>query len=138
MSVGEGTGTDFSTMRRRNYPTLKQFTVFLENRVGQLQEVVRRFEAQITERTRVMLVSHMINITGQVLPVKLLVQLGRKHGIPVIGMNTEVPDQASVEFSEAFYDALGAGRDLDFAFQLGCSAIELYDLKAEDTPVLKR
>jgi hypothetical protein len=44
MSVGEGTGTDFATMRGRNYPTIRQFTVFLENRVGQLLEVVRRFE----------------------------------------------------------------------------------------------
>ena len=44
MSVGEGTGTGFATMRGRNYPTIRQFTVFLENRVGQLLEVVRRFE----------------------------------------------------------------------------------------------
>ena len=61
-----------------------------------------------------------------------------KHGIPVIGMNTAVPDKAAVEFSEAFYDALGAGRDIDFAFELGCSAIELYNLKAEDIPVLNK
>lgn len=44
MSVGDGAGTEYSTMRGRNYPTLRQFTVFLENRVGQLLEVVRRFE----------------------------------------------------------------------------------------------
>ena len=46
MSLGEGGGSaiDFSTMRGRNYPTIRQFTVFLENRVGQLLEVVRRFE----------------------------------------------------------------------------------------------
>ena len=44
MSVGEGTDIDFSTMRGRDYPTIRQFTVFLENRVGQLLEVVRRFE----------------------------------------------------------------------------------------------
>ena len=44
MSIGEGTGTGFATMRGRNYPTIRQFTVFLENRVGQLLEVVRRFE----------------------------------------------------------------------------------------------
>lgn len=31
-------------MRGRNYPSIRQFTVFLENRVGQLLEVVRRFE----------------------------------------------------------------------------------------------
>ena len=44
MSVGEGTGVGFAIMRGRDYPTLRQFTVFLENRVGQLMEVVRRFE----------------------------------------------------------------------------------------------
>ena len=44
MSTGEGTGTEFSTIRGRDYPAIRQFTVFLENRVGQLLEVVRRFE----------------------------------------------------------------------------------------------
>ncbi len=44
MSIEGGSGTGFSTMRGRNYPAIRQFTVFLENRVGQLLEVVRRFE----------------------------------------------------------------------------------------------
>ena len=44
MSFVEGTVTGYSTMRGRNYPSIRQFTVFLENRVGQLLEVVRRFE----------------------------------------------------------------------------------------------
>lgn len=44
MSIGEGSGIGFSTMRGRDYPSIRQFTVFLENRVGQLLEVVRRFE----------------------------------------------------------------------------------------------
>jgi hypothetical protein len=44
MSVDEGAAGDVSTIRGRNYPSIRQFTVFLENRVGQLLEVVRRFE----------------------------------------------------------------------------------------------
>ena len=44
MSSGDEAGTGFSTMRGRNYPSIRQFTVFLENRVGQLLEVIRRFE----------------------------------------------------------------------------------------------
>lgn len=56
MSTGEGSGTDFATMRGRNFPTLRQFTIFLENRVGQLLEVVRRFEA-----SRVRIVALSIN-----------------------------------------------------------------------------
>jgi hypothetical protein len=44
MSMGEGAGTKFDTMRGRDYQGIRQFTVFLENRVGQLLEVIRRFE----------------------------------------------------------------------------------------------
>jgi len=44
MSYDDSAATGFSTMRGRNYPSIRQFTVFLENRVGQLLEVVRRFE----------------------------------------------------------------------------------------------
>jgi hypothetical protein len=44
MSSGDEAGTGFSTMKGRNYPSIRQFTVFLENRVGQLLEVIRRFE----------------------------------------------------------------------------------------------
>ena len=44
MSIGEGAGTDFQTLHGRGFPTIRQFTVFLENRVGQLLDVLRRFE----------------------------------------------------------------------------------------------
>ncbi|MDT8342446.1 MAG: aminotransferase class V-fold PLP-dependent enzyme [Longimicrobiales bacterium] len=47
-------------------------------------EVVRRFEAAITPRTRLILVCHMINLTGQILPVRDVVAMARRHGIPVI------------------------------------------------------
>lgn len=47
-------------------------------------EVVRRFEQAITPRTRLMLVCHMINLTGQVLPVRELVAMARRHGVPCI------------------------------------------------------
>ncbi|QDU57166.1 acetolactate synthase [Aeoliella mucimassa] len=43
MSIGEGAGTEFATARGRDYPSIRQFTVFLENRVGQLLEVIRKF-----------------------------------------------------------------------------------------------
>ena len=45
MSQGEDSGAaiDFQTMRGRNYPTIRQFTIFLENRVGILLGLMRRF-----------------------------------------------------------------------------------------------
>src|SRR5438128_749922 len=39
---GEGVG--FATARGRDWPSIRQFNVFLENRLGKLLEVVRRFE----------------------------------------------------------------------------------------------
>ena len=47
-------------------------------------EVVRRFEEAITERTRLILMCHMINLTGQILPVLEVVRMARRHDIPVI------------------------------------------------------
>ena len=44
MSSSDAATPGLSTMRGRNYPAIRQFTAFLENRVGQLLEVVRRFE----------------------------------------------------------------------------------------------
>jgi selenocysteine lyase/cysteine desulfurase len=47
-------------------------------------EIVRRFEEQVNPRTRLILVSHMVNLTGQVLPVRAVVAMGRARGVPVI------------------------------------------------------
>ena len=46
--------------------------------------VVGLYEKAITPKTRLILMSHMINITGQILPVKKVVALARSKGIPVI------------------------------------------------------
>jgi Selenocysteine lyase len=47
-------------------------------------EVVRAFEAEITVRTRLLHVTHVIHATGHVLPVAKLCELGRRRGIPVL------------------------------------------------------
>lgn len=44
MSFGGGEGIGFATKRGRDWPTVRQFNVFLENKLGALLNVVRRFE----------------------------------------------------------------------------------------------
>ena len=46
-------------------------------------DVVERFRAAITPRTRVIEVTHITNLTGQILPVRDIVRLGRERGIEV-------------------------------------------------------
>jgi hypothetical protein len=41
---GEGSGTEFDVARGREWPSVRQFNVFLENRLGALMDLVRRFE----------------------------------------------------------------------------------------------
>lgn len=47
-------------------------------------EIVKAFESGITDKTKLMLVSHVVFMTGMINPVQDVVKLGRKHGIPVI------------------------------------------------------
>ncbi|MFK8102647.1 MAG: CHAT domain-containing protein [Saprospiraceae bacterium] len=59
-----------------------------------------------------------------------------KHIPFVIGMNTKIPDQAALAFSAAFYDALGSGKNIDFAFKLGQISIEMFNLEGANIPIL--
>jgi selenocysteine lyase/cysteine desulfurase len=67
---------------RRDGIVLKQ--VELPVAAGDADEVVRIFERAVTPRTRLMLVSHLTWVTGQVLPVRDVVRMARARGIPVI------------------------------------------------------
>jgi hypothetical protein len=44
MSYGDEGGLDLATARGRDWPSVRQFSVFLENRVGALMDLVRKFE----------------------------------------------------------------------------------------------
>jgi hypothetical protein len=54
----------------------------------------------------------------------------------VIGMSEAITDAAAISFSCAFYQAMGYGRDLGDAFDLGCIQIDLENLEEHDTPKL--
>ncbi|MDG2467726.1 MAG: acetolactate synthase [Pirellulaceae bacterium] len=66
-SEGMGSGTEFDTMRGRDYPTIRQFTVFMENRVGQLLNIIRRFEG-----SRIRIVAVNINDATECCIVRFL------------------------------------------------------------------
>ncbi|MCX6142902.1 MAG: aminotransferase class V-fold PLP-dependent enzyme [Ignavibacteriales bacterium] len=49
-----------------------------------LDDITAEFEKAITPKTKVILVSHVINITGQIMPVKAITTLAKSKGIEVI------------------------------------------------------
>ncbi len=49
-----------------------------------LNEITAAFEQGITKRTRLILMSHQVNITGQITPVKSICEIARARGIETI------------------------------------------------------
>ena len=74
--------TTFKQRERREGVVLKQIQIPVPAEND--SEVVRLFEAAITPRTKLLLVCHMINLTGQILPVRDIVRMARRKGVPVI------------------------------------------------------
>ncbi|MCP4377373.1 MAG: CHAT domain-containing protein [bacterium] len=54
----------------------------------------------------------------------------------VIGMPHTIRDKSAVEFAVAFYDTLGAGESVEFAYNIGCNALELLGVPNAELPVL--
>lgn len=54
----------------------------------------------------------------------------------VIGMNNAIPDDAAVNFSIGFYDAIGACRTYADAFKFGCNNIDLNNIAGDLIPAI--
>ncbi len=74
--------TTFQQRERREGIVLKQFSIPVP--AEDPADIVRRFEQRITPRTRLILMCHMINLTGQILPVREVVAMARRYNIPVL------------------------------------------------------
>ncbi len=74
--------TTWKQRERREGIVLKQFSIPVP--AEDPDEIVSLFERNITPKTKLILMCHMINLTGQILPVRKVVQMARKRGIPVI------------------------------------------------------
>ncbi len=72
----------FKQRERREGIVLKQFSI--PTPCENPSEIVSLFEQNITPKTRMILVSHLVFCSGQILPVREVAALGRAKGIPVI------------------------------------------------------
>jgi selenocysteine lyase/cysteine desulfurase len=74
--------TTIEQRARREGIVLKKVKVPSPPRVA--ADLVTPFAEGITPRTKVILVSHIVNLTGQIFPVREICRLGREKGIEVI------------------------------------------------------
>ena len=67
MSIGDEAAVDFATARGRDYPSVRQFNIFLANRLGAMLDLVRRFET-----SEVTVVSLTVNETADCAIIRLV------------------------------------------------------------------
>ena len=71
------------------------------------QEIIDVYEGAITKKTKVMLVTHLINLTGQVLPVRKLCEMAHSHGVEVICDSAHAFAQLDFKIPDLDCDYLG-------------------------------
>ena len=54
----------------------------------------------------------------------------------VIGMSASISDDAAILFASAFYDAIGNGRDIPFAFRFARNSLDLEDMPESALPIM--
>jgi selenocysteine lyase/cysteine desulfurase len=72
----------FKQVERRHGVVRKVISV--PNHPKSDEEVVEVYAKAITPRTRLLMISHMINITGQILPVRKICDMAHAHGVEVM------------------------------------------------------
>jgi selenocysteine lyase/cysteine desulfurase len=88
---------DEAVMAEQDYGAMLNHFKLIERRFGTVnrlvsvpnhpsndQEIVDLYAAAITDKTRLLMVCHMVNITGQVLPVRKIVDMAHARGVEVM------------------------------------------------------
>ena len=72
------------------------------------EEIVAAYEAAITPRTKVILVTHLINTTGQILPVRKIADMAHRHGVEIISDSAHALAHVEFKIPDLDCDYLGS------------------------------
>lgn len=86
-------------------------------------EIVDLYESMITRRTRLIMVCHMVNITGQILPVKKICDMAHCHGVEVMVDGAHCVGHIAVNIPELNCDYYGSSLHKWLSAPLGCGIL---------------
>ena len=88
---------DEAVMAEQDYGAMLDMFKLIANRYGVVnkiisvpnhptsdEQIVKFYESAITPKTKLLMVCHMINITGQILPIRKICDMARQKGVPVL------------------------------------------------------
>lgn len=78
-----GSMIDMFRLQARRFGMLNKFVdVPMDPKTD--DEIVNLYANALTPKTRLLMISHMVNITGQILPVRAICDMAHAHGVPVM------------------------------------------------------
>ena len=78
-----GAMLDMFKLQARRYGMVNKI-ISIPNHPKSDEEIVALYENAITPKTRLLMVCQMVNITGQIMPVKKIVEMAHRHGVEVL------------------------------------------------------
>lgn len=111
----------FHQMRDRYGIVCKE--VSIPNHPKDDEEIVSLYESQITPKTKLLMVCHMVNITGQVLPVKKICDMAHSYGVEVMVDGAHCVGHIGVNIKELNCDYYGSSLHKWLSVPLGAGML---------------
>jgi len=86
-------------------------------------EVVKRFKDAITPNTKLIVVSHMVYMTGQILPVREICDMAHEHGLEVIVDGAHTFGQIDFKIPDLHCDYFGTSLHKWLCAPFGCGML---------------
>lgn len=104
---------DYGAMRIHFHQQQKRYgmvckEVSLPNHPASDEDIVKLYESQITPRTKLLMVCHMVNITGQILPIRKICDMAHSHGVEVMVDGAHCVGHIHVDIAELNCDYYGS------------------------------
>lgn len=135
---------DEAVMAEQDYGAMLNHFRFVERRFGTVnklvsipnhpksdQEIVNIYAAAITDKTRLLMVCHMVNITGQVLPIRKITDMAHARGVEVMVDGAHAFSHITFEMKDLDCDYYGASLHKWLSAPLGAGMLYVKKEKIE-------
>lgn len=119
---------DYGAMRIHFYQQQKRYGIVckeisLPNHPSSDEELVKLYESQITPRTKLLMVCHMVNITGQILPIRKICDMAHSYGVEVMVDGAHTVGHIKVDITALDCDYYGSSLHKWLSVPLGAGLL---------------
>ncbi|MBN3582061.1 aminotransferase class V-fold PLP-dependent enzyme [Algoriphagus aestuarii] len=95
------------------------------------EEIISVYEKAITPKTKLMMVPHIVNITGHILPVRKIADMAHSHGVEIMLDGAHAVGHFDFNISELDCDYYGSSLHKWLSVPLGCGMLYVKKGKSE-------